>query len=188
MGYVFKNQIKRLFYFLIPSASRRTKRLKNKKFFYSMGDNVIFQPRKLPSDPKYIKIGNNVVVASDVSFVTHDVIHYVINNLKHNKDGGACSHLGCIEICDNVFVGSDSVILPNVRIGPNAVVAAGSVVTKDVPAGTIVAGCPAKVIGKFEDLVNKRLLESKTIFEKDRDKRVENEWLLFENQRKNSCD
>ena len=42
------------------------------------------------------------------------------------------------------------------KIGPNAIVAAGSVVTKDVPEGTIVGGNPAKVIGKFEDFVIKR--------------------------------
>lgn len=44
----------------------------------------------------------------------------------------------------------------DVKIGPNAIVAAGSVVTKDVPEGTIVGGNPAKVIGKFEDFVVKR--------------------------------
>ena len=45
----------------------------------------------------------------------------------------------------------------DLRIGPNAIVAAGSVVVKDVPPGTIVGGNPAKVIGKFDDLLNKRL-------------------------------
>ena len=44
----------------------------------------------------------------------------------------------------------------NVKIGPNAIVAAGSVVTKDVPEGCIVGGNPAKVIGKYENLVEKR--------------------------------
>ena len=43
------------------------------------------------------------------------------------------------------------------KIGPNAIVAAGSVVTKDVPEGSVVAGCPAKVIGRYEDVAKKRL-------------------------------
>ena len=51
---------------------------------------------------------------------------------------------------------ADSTIMYDVKIGPNAIVAAGSVVTKDVPEGTIVGGNPAKVIGKFEDFVIKR--------------------------------
>lgn len=81
MNYVRKMQIKRLFYFLIPSAEKRSKLLKKNNFFYSMGENVHFQPRNLPADPKFIKIGNNVSVASDVDFITHDIIQKVFNNL-----------------------------------------------------------------------------------------------------------
>ena len=66
-------------------------------------------------------------------------------------------YLGTIEIFDNVFIGANSTIMYNVKIGPNAIVAAGSVVTKDVPEGKIVAGNPAKVIGTIEDLKIKRL-------------------------------
>ena len=46
--------------------------------------------------------------------------------------------------------------MPDVRIGSNCIVAAGSVVTKDVPDNSIVAGVPARVIGSFEELVKKR--------------------------------
>ena len=146
-----------------------------------MGNNVHFQPRVLPSDPKYIKIGNNVTVASGVDFVTHDVIHFVFNNLS---DGEFKSHLGCIEICDNVFIGANAIIMPNVKIGPNAIVAAGTIVTKDVQEGVIVGGSPARIIGKFNDLFERRRLESLQIFDDDRMRRVENEWKLFNEQRK----
>ena len=54
------------------------------------------------------------------------------------------------------MIGADSTIMYDVKICPNAIIAAGSVVTKDVPEGTIVGGNPAKVIGKFEDFVIKR--------------------------------
>ena len=47
---------------------------------------------------------------------------------------------------DNVWIGINSTILPGLRIGNGAVVGAGSVVTKDVPAMTIVAGNPARII------------------------------------------
>ena len=45
----------------------------------------------------------------------------------------------------------------NVKIGPNAIVAANSVVTKDVPEGAVVAGNPARIIGKYETIKFKRL-------------------------------
>ena len=64
--------------------------------------------------------------------------------------------MGTIEIFDNVAIGSDVTIMYNTKIGPNAIVAAGSVVTKDVPEGAIVGGNPARVIGKVDDLIEKR--------------------------------
>ena len=74
--------------------------------------------------------------------------------------------------------------MPNVKIGPNVIVAAGAVVTKDVPPGTIVAGVPAKIIGNFDDIVARRIEESREIDTWDRNKRIETEWLKFYKQRK----
>lgn len=61
--------------------------IKKHKCFYSMGDNCFFQPYNLPADSCYIGFGNNVVIASDVSFVCHDVIHHVFNHLPENIGG-----------------------------------------------------------------------------------------------------
>ena len=49
----------------------------------------------------------------------------------------------------NVFIGARSIVLRNVTIGENSILAAGAVITKDVPENTIVAGNPAKVIKRF---------------------------------------
>jgi acetyltransferase-like isoleucine patch superfamily enzyme len=55
-----------------------------------------------------------------------------------------------IEVGDLAFIGMNSMILPGVTIGPGAVVGAGSVVTRDVPADTVVAGNPATVVSDTE--------------------------------------
>ena len=169
--------------FLISDAKKRTKILKKKHVFYSMGENVHFQPRKIPADPKFIKIGNNVSVASDVTFVTHDIIHRVFNN-TYNEDPKIKSHLGCIEVCDNVFIGTNAIVLPNVKIGPNAIVAAGAIVTKDVPEGSIVGGNPAEVIGSFKELYNKRRETDNPNVSDNRFERIEDEWVKFNSSHK----
>ena len=51
-----------------------------------------------------------------------------------------------VRICHNAWIGAGAIILPGVTVGENAIVAAGAVVKKDVPANTLVAGVPAKVV------------------------------------------
>ena len=92
-------------------------------------------------------------MASDVTFINHDIANNVLNNLN---EGYFEYYKGCIEIMDNVFIGSGTIILPNVKIGPNVIIAAGSVITKDIPENTVVAGIPAKQIGTFEEYKEKR--------------------------------
>lgn len=146
---------------LMRSALTRTKYLVDHHVFASVGKNFFFQPRIVPINADYIKFHNNDAVASDVTFVNHDVIQKVFNNIDSSKQ---CEKkYGCIEVMDNVFIGCNSTILYGVRIGPNAIVAAGSLVTKDVPPGSIVGGVPARVIGKFEDLYDKRVSESEKV-------------------------
>ncbi|MBR3437259.1 MAG: acyltransferase [Lachnospiraceae bacterium] len=143
-----------LMLFLIRSPMKRAAYLKKHKIFRSVGERVMITPRKIPLYARLIRIGNNVWIASGVEFITHDVTHYMLNGLK---DGHRYTEkIGCIDIGDNVFIGSGAKILYDVRIGSNVVVAAGALVTKDVPAGSVVAGVPAKVISSFEDYVEKR--------------------------------
>lgn len=86
-----------------------------------------------------VSIGNHVAVAPEVSFlaVGHD----------HTKRSIPVT-AGSIYVGDDVWIGARSVILQGVTIGEGAIVAAGSVVTKDVPPYTVVAGVPAKVLKK----------------------------------------
>lgn len=58
---------------------------------------------------------------------------------------------------DNVLIGANAVVLEGVRIGANSVVAAGAIVTEDVPAGSVVAGVPARVIKKTSDVQGEKI-------------------------------
>jgi serine acetyltransferase len=73
--------------------------------------------------------------------------------------------------------------MPNVRIEENSIIAAGSIVTKDVKAGTVVGGNPAKVIGDFDTVMKKRALESENTQDVNRLLRVDSEWEKFRKQR-----
>lgn len=97
-----------------------------------IGDNCFLDGRDK------LKIGNHVDIASQV----------LIYNEEHNI-GSLDFEASCspVEIGDYVFVGPRSIILPGVKIGKGAVVAAGAVVTKNVPEFAIVAGIPAVKIG-----------------------------------------
>lgn len=134
---------------------RRAEYLKKHNLFGSIGDNVYVHPWKLPGDPKNIYIGNNVKIASEVLFVNHDIVNAVFNCKNHTDNYKY--YVGDIRIADNVMIGSRTIILPNVEIGSNVIVGAGSVVTKNIPDGYIVAGNPARKVGEFKELEQRRL-------------------------------
>ena len=126
---------------------------------------MFFQPYNLNADAEYIRLGNNVVCASGVTFICHDVIHHMLNRLDDDfKEYN--TYWGTIDVKDNVFIGANTTILPNVVIGSNTIIAAGSLINKDVPDGKIVGGVPARVIGDTSDLAEKRRIYSRTPFSK----------------------
>lgn len=129
---------------------KRASYLRKHHIFKEMGENCYFHPYMIPSEPKLVKFHNNVSVATGVSFITHDIIAYMLNNMEKYKQNPLDYRVGTIEVGSNVFIGAYSIILPNVRIGDNVIIGAGSIVAKDIPSGVVVAGNPARVIGDFE--------------------------------------
>lgn len=89
--------------------------------------------RKLPLYSQLISFQSNVRVASNVTFVTHDAIHDMLN-IKYGEKKYT-EAVGCIDVRDNVFIGANSTILPNVTIGPNVIIGAGSLVNKSISGG-----------------------------------------------------
>lgn len=160
-------------------ASARGNYLRDKKIMASVGENVRFQPRLIPLYPELIKMHNNIMIAAKVTFVTHDAIHTVLNKLDKGEFPEA---IGCIEICDNVFVGSNTTIMSNVRIGENVIIGANSLVNKDCEPNSIYAGIPAKRIGSFDDLVKKRSLKNYPTVARNQEltqEEFENAWKYF---------
>lgn len=150
--------------FFRRDGERKANYLKKHKVFHKQGENCYYQPFKIPSEPFLVALHNNVKIAANVTFVTHDIVGSVFNNIPDLKSKGEYGfYMGTIEIFDNVFIGANSTIMYNVKIGANSIIAAGSVVTKDVSQNTIVGGNPAKVIGYVDKLAEKRREVSKSM-------------------------
>lgn len=174
-GYVIMTG-KRLWYsarmLMIPSGTKRALFAKKKKIYAGMGDHVSIEPRLVPLYAELIRFHNNIVVARGVDFVTHDTMNEVFNRFPEEtrkkilEDLGSGTdryreRLGCIEVMDNVFIGSHSVILYNTRIGPNVIIASCSVVTKDCEANSVYAGVPARKVGSYDDFMRKRMQQER---------------------------
>lgn len=100
-----------------------------------------------------ISFGDNVHVASGVTFVNHDITCMMFNYM--DKGHHYKLRQGEITIGNNVFIGAKSTVLYDVTIGDNVIIGAGSLVNKDIPSGTVAAGVPCRVIGKFKDYQQK---------------------------------
>ena len=89
-----------------------------------------------------IKIGHRVAIGPNV--VIRDSDDHAI--IKNNRDSAKENCASDVIIGDDVWIGTNAIILKGVSIGNGSVVAAGSVVTKSCPPGSLIAGVPAKVI------------------------------------------
>lgn len=89
--------------------------------------------------PEKISVGRNTVIGYNTTILAHE---YLIKEYR----------LGPVEIGSEVMIGANSTILPGVTIGDGAIVSAGTLVHKDVPAGVFVGGNPMRVIYTKEEL------------------------------------
>ena len=109
----------------------------------TVGKNVFINTGCRFQDQGGIRIGNDVLIGHNVVLATlnHDFAPY-------NR---ATMHPAPVHIEDRVWIGANATVVPGVTIGENSIVAAGAVVTKDVPPNTIVGGVPAKVLKKIDE-------------------------------------
>lgn len=121
-----------------------------------IGKGCFISTRGFPSEGYLIEIGDYVRIAPYTKFFTHGGI-WSLRKYYNNKD---LDHFGKIKIGSYTSIGESCMIMPGVTIGERCVIGGGSVVTKSVPDGCMVAGNPAKFIGYSEDFYN-RLNENK---------------------------
>ena len=110
-----------------------------------IGENCFIIPTNLGTEPYLIKIGNHVAIANGVEFITHDGAAWIFRD-----EVSDAQVFGPIVIEDNCIVGQNAILFPNIRIGRNSIVGAGSVVISDVPPNTIVVGVPARPLGSID--------------------------------------
>ncbi|MNZ46530.1 Galactoside O-acetyltransferase [compost metagenome] len=102
-----------------------------------VGDNVFFNYGLDIGCTKSIRIGSNTIIGPMVNMIDTNFHPVDSEDRSQSKD---------ITISDNVWIGRGAVILPGVTIGENSVIAAGSIVTRDIPPNVLAGGTPAKVI------------------------------------------
>lgn len=102
--------------------------------------------------PSLVSIGDNVCINKNFILLTHDFVSAIF--LRKYCDFIPSS--GAVEIGNNVSFGANCTVLKNVKIGDNSFIAAGSIVTKDIPSNCIAAGIPCKVVCSMDDYYERR--------------------------------
>lgn len=121
----------------------------------NFGKNVRITGRvDFGSEPYLINIGDNVTITKGIRFITHDGGVGLFR-----KEYPGINIFGKISVHNNVFIGTDTLILPNVTIGNNVIIGSGSLVSKSIPDNVVVAGVPVRIIrsiSEYKDNVIKK--------------------------------
>lgn len=124
-----------------------------------VGEGCRFFSTNFSTEPYLIEIGHHVTITDGVQFITHDGGVWVFRE-KFPK----INLFGKIKVGNNVFIGLNSIILPNTEIGDNTIIAAGSVVKGKYEGNIIIGGVPAKKIGTIDGYFEK----NKSLFRYDK--------------------
>lgn len=109
------------------------------------GNNFYINHNCVMLDCAKIKFGDNVLIAPNCGFYTAG---HPLDVEKRNK---WIEYAYPIYVGNNVWIGANTIVLPNVKIGDNVVIGAGSVVTKNIPSNTLAYGSPCRVIREINE-------------------------------------
>jgi len=144
--------------FFVSSGFAYAAYLKKQAVFHAQGDNCFISKAANIPDPHLVKLGGNVWITSGCQLLCHDASVIMINIMRQ----GHRDRVGPIIMGNNCFLGNNVIVLPGITIGSNAIVGAGSVVTKDVHDNAVWAGNPARFICPLDDYVHKIEMETRT--------------------------
>lgn len=119
------------------------------------GKVAIYGLPNFGSEPYLVTLGDNVIITGRVQFLTHDGSVSVFR-----KYYPGLQLIKPITVGNDVFIGFGATILPGVNIGNRCIIAAGALVTKDVPDNSVVGGVPAKVIKSTDEYLEKARAET----------------------------
>ncbi|WP_073346144.1 acyltransferase [Bacteroides congonensis] len=168
----FINKINALYWRVFKTPEAYAKHLGVK-----VGKNTFISTFHWTSEPYLIEIGDYVRIAKDVRFFTHGGIW----SQRKKNPGKVLEYFGKIKIGNYSYIGENCLIMPGVTIGNDVIIGAGSVVTKSIPDGVMVAGNPIRIIGKTNTFVervdSKRVINPEVFYNlkgNDRRKYIEN--------------
>lgn len=144
----------------LEAVSNYNEQLKSPKLI--IGNDVSFSDFNHIGATNLVKIGNHVLFGSKCYVTDHNHGIYQGNqqsNIDIAPESRKLTENGIVIIEDNVWLGDNVVVLPNVTIGYGSIIGANSVVSKDIPAYSIAVGSPAKVIKKYNPDCHKWIKE-----------------------------
>ncbi|MDR3465405.1 MAG: acyltransferase [Xanthobacteraceae bacterium] len=115
-----------------------------------VGEGCRIYSLEFSTEPYLISLGDRVGVASGVKFVTHDGAAHLLR-----RERPAVQFLGPIAVGDDCFIGENAILLPGTRLGDGCIVGAGAVVRGEIPANSVVAGNPGRVVGRASLLLRR---------------------------------
>lgn len=169
--YIFLSLIYKVFNF----SARKYKILTAVSDGMIVGDKTKFVGEvEFGTEPYLIKIGSCCTITNGVKFINHDggiQVGYIKKGIDIDDVYGKKVVLGKIEVGDNVFIGVNSILLPGTKVGSNVVIGAGSVLKGCYPSDVILAGVPARILGRVDDYHQKNEINHINIYSSDKRER-----------------